>query len=233
MTQTATHAELNAREARFNMREARFNMIEQQIRPWDVLDPVVLAVLDKVPRENFVAESQKGLAFADIELPIGNGHTMLSPKLEGRILQALSIKKTDKVLLIGTGSGYLTALLATLAKHVHAVEIHPELSATAQARLQEQNIHNVTLHVADGANGYAPDAPYDVIVFTGSLPLRPLAVEKMLNTGGRLFAVIGEKPIMEATLTVRISEDAFRHEAIFETCLDPLDNAPQPTKFEF
>lgn len=226
MTQTATHADLNTREA-------RFNMIEQQIRPWDVLDPVVLAVLDKVPRENFVAESQKGLAFADIELPIGNGHTMLSPKVEGRILQALALKKTDKVLLIGTGSGYLTALLATLAKHVHAVEIHPELSAIAQQRLQQQNIHNVTLHVADGVNGYAPDAPYDVIVFTGSLPLRPFAAEKMLNVGGRLFAVIGEMPIMEATLTERVSHDAFRHEAIFETCLAQLDNAPQPKKFEF
>lgn len=231
MTQTVTGAVSNA--AGFNVSEARFNMIEQQIRTWDVLDPIVLAVLDKVPRENFVADSQKGLAFADIELPISNGHTMLSPKVEGRILQAVGVKKTDKVLLIGTGSGYLAALLATLADHVHAVDIHPELSATAQARLQKQNIHNVTLHVADGANGYAAEAPYDVIVFTGSLPLRPLAAEKMLNVGGRLFAVIGEMPIMEATLTQRISEDAFRHEAIFETCLQPLDNAPQVEKFEF
>ncbi|HSG93639.1 MAG TPA: protein-L-isoaspartate O-methyltransferase [Methylotenera sp.] len=232
MTQTVTHAVSNA-SAGFNASEARFNMIEQQIRTWDVLDPVVLAVLDKVPRENFVAESQKGLAFADIELPIGNGHTMLSPKVEGRILQAVGVKNTDKVLVVGTGSGYLTALLATLAHHVHAVEIHPELSTMAQARLQNQNIHNVTLHVADGANGYAAEAPYDVIVFTGSLPLRPLAAEKMLNVGGRLFAVIGEMPIMEATLTQRISADAFRHETIFETCLQPLDNAPQAEKFEF
>ena len=232
MTQTVTHAVSNA-SAGFNASEARFNMIEQQIRTWDVLDPVVLALLDKVPRENFVAESQIGLAFADIELPIGNGHTMLSPKVEGRILQAVGVKNTDKVLVVGTGSGYLTALLATLAHHVHAVEIHPDLSAMAQARLQKQNIHNVTLHVADGANGYAAEAPYDVIVFTGSLPLRPLAAEKMLNVGGRLFAVIGEMPIMEATLTQRISADAFRHETIFETCLQPLDNAPQAEKFEF
>jgi protein-L-isoaspartate(D-aspartate) O-methyltransferase len=232
MTETATHAVSNVAGV-FNTSEARFNMIEQQIRTWDVLDPVVLALLDKVPRENFVAESQKGLAFADIELPIGNGHTMLSPKVEGRILQAVGVKNTDKVLVVGTGSGYLTALLATLAHHVHAVEIHPELSAMAQARLQKQNIHNVTLHVADGANGYAAEAPYDVIVFTGSLPLRPLAAEKMLNVGGRLFAVIGEMPIMEATLTQRISADAFRHETIFETCLQPLDNAPQAEKFEF
>lgn len=226
MTQTATQAE-------FNTREARFNMIEQQIRTWEVLDPVVLAVLDAVPRENFVAESQKGLAFADIELPIGHGQTMLSPKVEGRILQAVAVKKTDKVLVVGSGSGYLTALLATLAHHVHAVETHADLSAAAQKRLQKQNIHNVTLHVADAANGFAAEAPYDVIVFTGSLPLRPVAAEKMLSVGGRLFAVIGEYPIMEATLTLRISEDAFRHEVIFETCLPPLVNAPQAGKFEF
>jgi len=215
------------------MREARFNMIEQQIRTWEVLDPLVLAVLDEVPRENFVAESQKGLAFADIELPIGEGQTMLSPKVEGRILQAVSVKKTDKVLVVGTGSGYLTALLATLAQHVHAVEISPALSAVAKSRLEQQNIHNVTLHVADAVNGYAPEAPYDVIVFTGSLPLRPVAAEKMLNVGGRLFAVIGEMPIMEATLTQRVTEDSFRHEAIFETCLPQLVNAPQADKFAF
>ena len=119
MTQTVKHTDGNA-VAGFNMREARFNMIEQQIRTWEVLDPVVLAVLDKIPRENFVAEAQKGLAFADIELPIGQGQTMLSPKVEGRILQAVEVKKTDKVLLVGTGSGYLTGLLATLAHHVHA-----------------------------------------------------------------------------------------------------------------
>lgn len=232
MTKMATNTGSNE-IAGFNMREARFNMIEQQVRTWEVLDPVVLAVLDKIPRENFVAESQKGLAFADIELPIGKGQTMLSPKVEGRILQAVSVKKTDKVLVVGTGSGYLTALLASLAKHVHAVEIHPELSDIAKQRLEKQKIRNVTLHVADAANGYAEAAPYDVIVFTGSLQLRPAAAEKMLNAGGRLFAVIGEMPIMQATLTQRISEDAYRHEVIFETCLPPLENVPQATKFEF
>ncbi len=232
MTQTAQTIDSHE-TAGFNMREARFNMIEQQIRTWEVLDPVVLAVLDKVPRENFVAESQVGLAFADVELPIGEEQTMLSPKLEGRILQAVGVKKTDKVLLVGTGSGYLTALLATLAYHVHAVEIYPELSNIAQYRLQAQNIHNVTLHVADAATGYAAAVPYDVIVFTGSLPLRPIAAEKMLNVGGRLFAVVGDLPIMQATLTQRVSEDVYRHETIFETCLPALENAPQVTKFEF
>lgn len=219
----------------FSTREATFNMIEQQIRTWEVLDPVVLELFNQVPRENFVAESQQGLAFADVELPIGFGlgQTMLSPKLEGRILQALNVKKTDKVLVVGTGSGYLTALLATLAQHVDAVEIHQELSDLAKARLQKQNIYNVTLHVGDAVNGFAANAPYDVIVFTGSLPLRPTAAEKMLNVGGRLFAIIGEMPIMQATLTRRMSEDSFRHDAFFETCLPALINAPQATKFEF
>lgn len=233
MTQTAKTLESAQFNTQFNIGEARFNMIEQQIRTWEVLDPVVLAVLDAVPREKFVAESQVGLAFADVELPIGEGQTMLSPKLEGRILQALNVKKTDKVLLVGTGSGYLAALLATLAQHVHAVEIYPELSNTAQYRLQAQGIHNVTLHVGDAVNGFQAEAPYDVIVFAGSLPLRPVSAEKMLNVGGRLFAVVGEAPIMEATLTERVSESAYRQETIFETCLPVLENAPQATKFAF
>ncbi len=238
MTNTEhTAINLATETAGFNMREARFNMIEQQIRTWEVLDPVVLALLDEVPRENFVAASQAGLAFADVELPIGYGQTMLSPKLEGRILQALAVKKTDKVLVIGTGSGYLTALLASLAAHVDAIEINPALSDIAKTRLQQQNINNVTLVVGDGVNGFASNSaysgPYDVIVFTGSLQLRPIAAEKMLNMGGRLFVVTGEMPIMQANLAQRISEDAFRHDTLFETCLPPLINAPQAAKFEF
>jgi protein-L-isoaspartate(D-aspartate) O-methyltransferase len=225
MTQTAQSTDKYA--------ATRFNMIEQQIRTWEVLDPVVLDLFNAVPRENFVAESQVGLAFADVELPIGHGQTMLSPKIEGRILQALNIKKTDKVLLVGTGSGYLTALLATLAAEVHSVEINPELSALANARLQKQHINNVTLYVGDAVNGFEAAAPYDVIVFAGSLLLRPLAAEKMLNVGGRMFAVIGDQPIMQATLTQRVAEDAFRHETVFETCLPPLVNAPQTSKFQF
>jgi protein-L-isoaspartate(D-aspartate) O-methyltransferase len=212
---------------------ARFNMIEQQIRTWEVLDPVVLDLLGEVHREDFIDASQFGLAFADVELPIGHGQTMLSPKIEGRILQALNIKKIDKVLLVGTGSGYLTALVAKLAKHVDAVEIIPELSNRAEARLQKQNIHNVTLHIGDAANGFAVAAPYDVIVFAGSLQLHPSAAETMLNIGGRMFAVVGELPIMQATLTQRISLGGCRKETLFETCLPPLVNAPQSAKFEF
>lgn len=212
---------------------ATFNMIEQQIRTWDVLDPVVLDLFDTVPRERFVSPSQIGLAFADVELPIGQGQTMLSPKVEGRILQAVQIKKTDKVLVVGTGSGYLTALAAALADHVHAVEIYPELSALAEKRIKAQGITNVVLDVADGVEGFAPHAPYDVIIYTGSLEMRAKAAEQMLNVGGRLFAVIGEQPIMEATLTQRVSESAFKHDVVFETCLPPMVNAPQLDNFEF
>ena len=212
---------------------ARFNMIEQQIRTWEVLDPVVLDLLGEVHREDFIEASQLGLAFADVELPIGHGQTMLSPKIEGRILQALNIKRTDKVLLVGTGSGYLTALIAKLAKHVDALEIIPELSTQAEARLQKQNIHNVTLYVLDAFSGYTTDKTYDVIVFTGSLQLHPSAAEQMLNIGGRMFAVVGEMPIMQATLTQRLNEGSCRKETLFETCLPPLVNAPQSVKFEF
>lgn len=232
-TQPSAESKIPLETAGFNMSEARFNMIEQQIRTWEVLDPVVLALLNEIPREHFVAESQAGLAFADVELPIGYGQTMLSPKLEGRILQAVSIKKTDKVLLIGTGSGYLTALLAKLAAHVHSVEINPALSEIAQSRLALEGIKNVTLYIGDGATEWSAAAPYDVIVYTGSTQLRPIAAEKMLTVGGRLFVVTGEAPIMQANLTQRISEDAFRHETLFETCLPQLVNAPQTTKFEF
>ena len=227
MTQTQEISHKSLTEA------ARFNMIEQQIRTWEVLDPVVLDLLGEVHREQFIDESQLGLAFADVELPIGFGQTMLSPKIEGRILQALNIKKSDKVLLVGTGSGYLTALVAKLAKHVDAVEIIPELSNQAAKRLQQQNIQNVTLHIGDAVNGFSAAAPYDVIIFAGSLQLHPSAAEQMLNMGGRMFAVVGEMPIMQATLTQRISEGNSRKETLFETCLAPLVNAPQSLKFEF
>ena len=228
MTTTTQHE-----NSSLNKNEARFNMIEQQIRTWEVLDPKVLELFDIIPRENFVAESQKGLAFADVELPIGCGQTMLSPKLEGRILQALDVQKTDNVLVVGTGSGYLTGLLATLATHVHAVEIHPELSSLAEARLQKQKINNVTFHIGDAVNGFTTNAPYDVIVFTGALSLRPIVAEKMLKIGGRLFVVTGELPIMQATMTHRVGKDAFRHETLFETCLPYLEHAPQMSHFEF
>lgn len=216
-----------------NVEQARFNMIEQQIRPWEVLDGTVLELLGQVPREDFVPEQYKGLAFADIEIPIGFGQTMLSPKMEGRILQSLAIQPPDKVLEIGTGSGYFTALLASLAREVHTVEIIDDLRKQAHERLARHHIDNVALHLGDGVNGWEGYGRYDIIVFTGSLALPPTAAAQQLNVGGKLFVVIGEAPVMEATLIRRISEDVFRHDVIFETCLPQLDNAPQPEKFSF
>ncbi|HEU4709416.1 MAG TPA: protein-L-isoaspartate O-methyltransferase [Methylophilaceae bacterium] len=213
--------------------KARFNMIEQQIRTWEVLDTNVLQLFNHIPREDFVPPQYKGLAFADIEIPIGHGQTMLSPKIEGRILQALEIRKTDKVLEIGTGNGYLTALLAALAKHVHSVEILPELSEQARLRLARHGVSNVTLETGDAVQGWSTHAPYDVIVYTGSMPLLPQAVPQQLAIGGRLFAVIGEPPIMEAIMIQRLSQDNFRQQALFETCLPILTNAPRPTHFTF
>lgn len=226
---------LPSETARFNMPRAiaRFNMIEQQIRTWDVLDPTVLQLLNDVPRENFVPEDYIGLAFADIEVPIGAGQTMLSPKLEGRILQALNVQKTHAVLHIGTGSGYFTALLCSLAKHVVSVEIEANLSAQAAKNLTKNNIQNVTLEVADGVLGRPNHAQYDVIVYTGSSPVEPVGVRQQLNIGGVLFIVLGEAPAMQATLIQRVSETGFRQDVLFETCVPQLMHAPQLPQFEF
>ena len=215
----------------FHREQSRFNMIEQQIRTWEVLDPVVLDLLKKVPREAFVPSKYEGLAFADLEIPLGEGQLMLSPKVEGRILQALAIQKTDKVLEIGTGAGYLTALMATQAKHVDSVELNSKLSQAADKRITAQKIKNVSLYVADGLN--ASDKIYDVIVLTGSLPVYPEQIERQLAMGGRMFVVVGDEPAMEAILVTRVTKDAVRRDNLFETCLPPLVNAPQPSRFSF
>ena len=247
MSQEAARFNAPQESARFNMpREvARFNMIEQQIRTWDVLDPTVLALLNDVPRENFVPEEYLGLAFADIEIPIGlnvnAGQTMLSPKLEGRILQALNVQKTHSVLHIGTGSGYFTALLASLAKHVVSIEIETDISAQAAKNLAKNNIQNVTLdvtlnvtlEVADGVFGRPGFEHYDIIVYTGSSPVEPTGVRQQLNIGGVLFIVLGEAPAMQATLIQRVSEFGFRQDVLFETCIPQLMYAPQLPQFEF
>lgn len=219
--------------AHTDIEQARFNMIEQQIRTWEVLDSVVLDLLKEVPREAFVPKEYAGLAFADLEIPIGQGQMMLSPKMEGRILQALQIKPTDKVLEIGTGSGYLTSLMAKLAKEVISVELNPALAKVAQQRITAHGLTNVTVTVGDAARGWPASAPYDVIVFTGSLPVMPEQVQQQLTMGGRLFVVVGEAPVMEATMVQRIAADSFKHDVLFETCLPSLDNAPQPERFEF
>ncbi len=225
--------------ARFNMSSdtARFNMIEQQIRTWDVLDPTVLQLLNEMPRENFVPEEYLGLAFADIEIPIGPdldaGQTMLSPKLEGRILQALNVQKTHSVLHIGTGSGYFTALLASLAKQVLSIEINADLSAQAAKNLAAQNIQNVTLEVADAALACVDKQPFDVIVYTASSPVEPAGVRQQLHIGGVMLIVLGKAPAMHATLIQRVSATAFKQVVLFETCIPKLINAPQAQQFEF
>ena len=233
MTQMLNNMATETAQINMPRETARFNMIEQQIRTWDVLDPTVLQLLNDMPRENFVPEAYLGLAFADIEIPLGQGQAMLSPKLEGRILQALNVQKTHHVLHIGTGSGYFTALLACLAKHVVSVEIEAELSALAAIQLTTNHIQNVSLQVADALSGKPKDAHYDVIVYTGSSPLEPAGMRQQLNIGGTMFIVLGEAPAMQATLIQRVSETGFRRDVLFETCIPELINAPQLKQFEF
>lgn len=209
---------------------ARFNMIEQQIRTWEVLDPKVLDLLNDIPRENFVPDTYKGLAFADLEIPLGNGQTMLSPKVEGRILQALAIKPHETVLEIGTGAGYLTALMAAQAQHVTTIEIDQTIAVKAKLALNQ--ISNVSVLMGDAANGWQ-QSQYDVIVFTGGLEISPEAAKKQLKIAGRLFAVMGEQPAMQAVLIKRIDELSYKTDVLFETCLPYLTNCPAVAKFEF
>ena len=211
--------------------QARHNMIEQQVRPWDVLDQRVLDVMTTLPREAFVPEQYRALAFADISIPLGQDQVMMSPKLEGRLLQALDIKPDDTVLEIGTGSGYLTACLASLGQQVTSWEIFPELSAAAKARLAEQDIGNVTLEVGDATREIADEARYDVIAVTGSVPVLQQQFHANLKPGGRLFVITGKPPIMEALLITRLDADNWARESLFETSLPPLVNATEPLRF--
>lgn len=213
--------------------QARFNMIEQQIRPWEVLDPAVLQLLHRIPRETFVPHSHQGIAFADLEIPIGHGQKMLSPKLEARIVQTLDLADTDKVLQIGTGSGYLTALIAALAKTVVTVEIFPELLAQAEKNIQQHQLDNVMYFNGNGAKGWPSLAPYDVIVYSAACPVEPSEVREQLAIGGRMLVILGKAPVMEATLIQRVSENGFKEDIIFETCIDELQNAEQGQQFTF
>jgi len=213
--------------------QARFNMVEQQIRPWEVLDPRVLELVGRVRREEFVPPQYRALAFVDMEIPLGHGESMLAPKMEARMLQELALRPGDRVLEVGTGSGYVTALLSSLAGHVHSIDIVPEFTRSAGEKLEAHGIRNVTLETGDAARGWDRHAPYDAIVVTGSLPLLPDAFPASLLPGGRLIAVIGEPPVMEARLITCAGAGAFRTTGLFETCIAPLKNAPQPGKFVF
>jgi protein-L-isoaspartate(D-aspartate) O-methyltransferase len=212
---------------------ARFNMVEQQIRPWDVLDQEVLDLLFTVRREEFVPAQYHSLAFVDMEIPLGHGETMLAPRLEARMLQELAVRPGDRILEVGTGSGYMTALLAKRGGHVYSVEIIPEFSTQAAARLEAHGITNVTLEVGDAARGWDRHAPYDVIVLTGSVPVLADAFQRSLYPGGRLLAVVGEAPVMEARLITCAAGGACNSTGLFETCIPALRNAPQPERFVF
>lgn len=216
-----------------NIEQARFNMIEQQIRPWDVLDTDVLALLNVVKRENFVPAAHKGLAFFDTEIPLGHGEAMLTPKLEARILQDVSLKKHENVLEIGTGSGYMAALLAHRGRHVTSVEIVPELKALAEKNLADNGVANVTLELGNGAQGWANGAPFDVIVISGSLPLLPESFLQQVKVGGRIFVIIGDAPIMTGQVITRVSDSAYDTVKLFETNVKPLVSATTPSPFQF
>lgn len=214
-----------------NIEQARFNMIEQQIRPWEVLDPQVLDLLFVVKREDFTPPAYRNLAFADLEVPLGSGQVMLAPKIEAKMLQELGVKKTDKILEIGTGSGYMAALLAARADHVVTVECRPELAAIAKENLARAGVSNVTVEIGDGANGWAARGPYDAIVVSGSVPVLPDALLKQLRVGGRLAVIVGEAPVMEAQLVTCTAEGVFNTVNLFETVVPPLDGIAARSSF--
>ena len=216
-----------------NFEKARFNMVEQQIRPWEVLDQDVLDLVMTVKREEFVPAAHRELAFADVEIPIGCGQVMLKPVIEGKVLQALRLSKSDSVLEIGTGSGYFAALLAARTEWVRTIEVEPELVKLASANLARNGVENVVVVQGDGINGWAERAPYDVIVVSGGLPFVPQALLEQLKVGGRLFAFVGEAPVMKARLITCEAEGRFRTEDIFETVVPMLKNAPQRDDFSF
>ena len=212
---------------------ARFNMVEQQIRTWEVLDPKLLDLLFRMRREDYVPQQYRALAFADMEIPLGHGETMLAPKLEARMVQELALRPGDKILEVGTGSGYMTTLLASLGGHVCSVDLIAEFTRSAGARLAAHGIANVTLETGDAARGWDRHAPYDAIVLTGSVPVLPEGFAKCLARGGRLVAVVGEPPVMEARLVTCHAAGACNTTGLFETCIAPLKNALQPEKFVF
>jgi protein-L-isoaspartate(D-aspartate) O-methyltransferase len=215
-----------------DIEQARFNMVEQQIRTWDVLDQNVLDLLFAVRREDFVPADYRLLAFADLEIPLGDHQKMWAPKMEARVLQELQLAQGERVLEIGTGSGYFTALLSRHGAEVTSVEINPRLAAEAKSKLTRAGIGSIELAVGDGAQGWGRET-YDAIVLTGSVPMLPEKFIEQLAPGGRVFAVVGEPPVMLARLTRWVGPGAFAKRILFETVIDPLTNAAAPARFEF
>jgi protein-L-isoaspartate(D-aspartate) O-methyltransferase len=216
-----------------NFDQARFNMVEQQIRPWEVLDSKVLALLESIRREDFVPVRYRKLAFADIAVPLACGQHMMRPKIEARMLQAVNLREDETVLEIGTGSGFVTACLSRLAKRVVSVEVFEELHKEAALKLQDQGMNNVELFVGDAMSGWQPEQAHDVVVVTGSVPLVPEIFKGWVNPGGRLFIVTGDSPAMDARLLTRLDATEWAEESLLETDLPRLVNAELPPEFEF
>ena len=216
-----------------NFEQARFNMVEQQIRPWEVLDSRVLSLLENIHREDFVPVRYRKLAFADLAIPLDCGQVMMRPKIEARMLQALELGDDETVLEIGTGSGFITACLAALAKRVVSVEIFPELHREAVLKLKDKAIDNVELFTGDVMKGWQPEQAHDVVVVTGSVPAVPEQFLGWVNPGGRLFVVTGDSPAMEARLLTRLDATEWTEESLLETDLPRLINSEPAPEFEF
>ncbi len=220
-----------------NLEQARFNMIEQQIRPWEVLDAHVLQLLSVVKREDFLPLAHKALAFVDMEIPLregaAQGQTMLAPRVEARLLQDANVKKHEKVLEIGTGSGYMAALLGHCAQRVISVEIEPELARLARANLQKSGSHNVEVREGDGFTVARGEAPFDVIVLSGSVAEVPASLLAQVKIGGRLVGIIGDDPVMRATVMTRTGEATWTSVQLWDTVVPRLLNVPEHSKFTF
>ena len=214
-----------------NLERARFNMVEQQVRPWDVLDRAVLDLMERAPRDAFVPNEYRRLAYADTTIPIGDGEVMLSPRVEGRLLQALELQPEERVLEIGAGTGFLTYLLAQCAAHVTSIELKSTLAERARANLAAHAVGNATVQVGDGRRGWERGTPYDAIAVGGSVPVPVPAFEEQLAVGGRLFVVVGTAPAMEAMLVRRTGESEWIRESMFETVLPALAGAEAPRRF--
>ena len=216
-----------------NFDQARFNMVEQQVRPWEVLDESVLNLLEKSHREDFVPLRYRKMAFADLAITLDHGQCMMKPVIEGRLLQSLGLQADETVLEVGTGSGFITACLAQMAKRVVTVDIFEQFTSEAKAKLKEQKIKNVECETGDVMGGWQPEQAHDVVVVTGSVPSIPEHFRGWVNPGGRLFIVCGESPAMEAKLLTRLNATDWREESLFETDLARLINAEKAPQFEF
>lgn len=216
----------------FDFKSAREYMVERQVRTWEVLDPAVLDAMRTLPRDHFVPAAYRGLAYADAQIPLGHGHVMMQPKVEGRVLQSLDIHAADSVLEIGTGSGWLTALLAHLGGTVHSVDIRAEFTEQARRALEALHIGNFSLETADAAT-LDVESKYDCIAITGSMPALHDSFRRALKPGGRLFAIIGTGPIMEAQLHTRTAAEAWTMDSLFDTEIPALEHAWNPKHFDF